>query len=630
MRLLFFKRKPGDEPRREGLARAREDVMEQMRQRLDEPQPIVVPDVAPAPEETPDPLAGLGEAAAPDPLAALGAPSPVAADGAAPADSEGSQPKDPFDDALDMDLLDIFRDAKKETEEGSLAGQVEEVSIADLLGDVETIRSRLGIKARPAPPPEPEPKEPPVTQEEIAEPEIEAAAQAESAPSIVVELIPDDEAAAEPAPEPAVEPEEAVVPEELLDTCAMAVAETAKTEPGPVEAIPPEGETLLLASPAQDYDASVLDENVETITLPARGADHGRRYLLHVLFFGLALAAAAGAGLRTAHHSGALAAAPAPAPAPAILAYLKAPMVIPDPVRPPDVRDLVLDAVSATPAPTPTPPPTPKPDPRQYGFQGNRAAWVVYTIASGDNLASIGKTFGICPDHIIWSNPGRAIGDSLTVGEKLILPGYPGLVYRVQEGDRIASIAARYSTDPGMVLAYPGNKLSGDSDLEPGKSILLPEGIPPEAFMQSAEARWAYTHPSDEGYIWPFYGPITSRFGEQRPGYTHAAIDIGGLYQFGTPVLAVAHGRVEKAVNDDEGYSSEGYGNHVIIEHDDGSRSLYAHLTKVYVEEGDEVKQAQPLGGLGCTGHSTGTHLHFELYRNGGAVDPLAYLPDVP
>jgi murein DD-endopeptidase MepM/ murein hydrolase activator NlpD len=81
------------------------------------------------------------------------------------------------------------------------------------------------------------------------------------------------------------------------------------------------------------------------------------------------------------------------------------------------------------------------------------------------------------------------------------------------------------------------------------------------------------------------------------------------------------------AVSDDEGYSSEGYGNHVVIEHEDGSRSLYAHLTKVYVEEGDEVKRAQPLGGLGCTGHSTGTHLHFELYRNGGSVDPLAYLP---
>jgi murein DD-endopeptidase MepM/ murein hydrolase activator NlpD len=626
MRLLFFMRKPENrgDPRRDGLARAREDAMEQMRQRLDEPEPIATPgeaDASPISAEATDPLAGLAPESAPDPLAGLAEAAPVV-DGGGPAEGAEDKPKDPLlDDSLDMDLLDIFRDAKNESEEGNLASEVDEVSITDLLGDINGIRVGLGIKARPAPLPEPETPVEPVPEQEVAEPEVEAIAQAESA--IVAEQPPTEEMAVATPDEgeesPAGTEDEALPIEDFGD-------ERVEDEPAAIQAAPVLDEAAVEES-AMDAVPLQLDaaEDDSDALRPGPRPVPGGRYLLHVLFFGLALAAAGGAGLRSASESGAFAAGPPQRDA-AILAYLKPPVILPEP-EPLPAPALTLLAATPTPTPAPTPTATPAPDPRQYGFSPGQAAWVVYTVQSGDSLASIGKTFAICPDHILWSNPGRAIGESLTVGDDLILPGYPGLVYKVREGDTIAKIAARYSTDPGMIVAYPGNKLRGDGDLEPGKSILLPEAIPPEAFEQSAEARWAYTNPSDYGYIWPFYGPITSHFGEQRPGYTHNAIDIGGLYQFGTPVLAVAAGIVVTAVGDADRTSNEGYGNHVIIEHEDGSRSLYAHMYKTWVSEGDEVKQGQPLGGLGCTGHSTGTHLHFELYRDGGAVDPLAYLP---
>jgi murein DD-endopeptidase MepM/ murein hydrolase activator NlpD len=371
------------------------------------------------------------------------------------------------------------------------------------------------------------------------------------------------------------------------------------------------------------------------------GKDEGTRgrYMMHLLLLGLTLAAAAGAGLRTARGN-----SPPSVPegAPTVmLAYVQPPSATPQAALAEvddDLREFKLQRAKSvpttaprrTPAPTPrptvTPTPQPTPDSRQFGFRQGRDAYIVYTIRPGDSLASIGKAFGMCPDHILWSNTSRGVTHALRPGDDLILPGYRGVVYKVRDGDTLEKIAVRYSTKAAMILAYPGNKLSSAGDIKAGKYILLPDGIPPDAFMQTEEAQWSYTHPSEYGYIWPFYGPITSQFGEARPGYVHYAIDIGGLYQLGTPVLAAASGRVETAESGDEGYSNKGYGNHVVIEHEDGSRTVYAHLQETYVEEDQEVEQGEPVGALGCTGHSTGTHLHFELYRNGSRVDPLQYL----
>jgi LysM repeat protein len=344
-----------------------------------------------------------------------------------------------------------------------------------------------------------------------------------------------------------------------------------------------------------------------------------------VLFLGLSLTAAlAGVGVRRASgQAPAVLSAASPAP---VVAYLR-PLAVPQTQvsHHIEAEQKHLRATPApTPAPTPSPTPAPTPFPRSdvHGFPAGRPAWYIYEVESGDNLWSLAAERGMCPDHILWNNPGRDEDDRLLVGDELVMPGVRGIVYTIREGDDLRTIAARFSTTVEAIASYPGNGIERPEDVVPGKTILLPDGIPNSAFMQDDAAARAYTQPSDYGYIWPFYGPITTYYGEERPGYVHNAIDIGGLWHYGAPVLAVASGIVHRV-----GLLDPALGNYVIVAHADGSRSVYAHLEAVYVEEGQTVGQAQPLGALGCTGHSTGTHLHFELWRDGRPVDPLAYLP---
>jgi murein DD-endopeptidase MepM/ murein hydrolase activator NlpD len=74
-------------------------------------------------------------------------------------------------------------------------------------------------------------------------------------------------------------------------------------------------------------------------------------------------------------------------------------------------------------------------------------------------------------------------------------------------------------------------------------------------------------------------------------------------------------------------YRDNGYGNYVIVQHADGSETLYAHMSAIYVAQGQYVNQGDVLGAVGCTGWCTGDHLHFEIHIGGSPVDPLGYLP---
>ncbi len=98
----------------------------------------------------------------------------------------------------------------------------------------------------------------------------------------------------------------------------------------------------------------------------------------------------------------------------------------------------------------------------------------------------------------------------------------------------------------------------------------------------------------------------------------------------GTEVVAVKGGTVEISTalrNSSGGYRS--YGEYVVINHHDGTMTLYAHMLSGSrtVSVGQEVSQGQVLGTVGSTGNSTGPHLHFEVRINGRAVNPLPYLP---
>lgn len=122
------------------------------------------------------------------------------------------------------------------------------------------------------------------------------------------------------------------------------------------------------------------------------------------------------------------------------------------------------------------------------------------------------------------------------------------------------------------------------------------------------------------GFSWPAKGTLTSRFG-RRWGRMHKGIDIAG--PIGTPINAAADGTVIAA-----GWSSGGYGNLVEVRHLDGTTTRYGHNSRLSVSVGQTVRQGQQVAEMGSTGHSTGSHLHFEIRPSGGdAVNPIAHLP---
>lgn len=136
-----------------------------------------------------------------------------------------------------------------------------------------------------------------------------------------------------------------------------------------------------------------------------------------------------------------------------------------------------------------------------------------------------------------------------------------------------------------------------------------------------------------EKFIWPVPGHshISSGVGP-RWGKKHNGIDIpdGDIE---AKVVASRSGKVidvKTSCNHDYKKSSkccgDGYGKKVIIQHEDGYETLYAHLSSVNVSEGQYVIQGDIVGKVGCTGHSTGSHLHFEIKKNGAIEDPEKYV----
>jgi murein DD-endopeptidase MepM/ murein hydrolase activator NlpD len=125
-------------------------------------------------------------------------------------------------------------------------------------------------------------------------------------------------------------------------------------------------------------------------------------------------------------------------------------------------------------------------------------------------------------------------------------------------------------------------------------------------------------------YIWPLKGVLTSQYGRRfHPVFkvwrTHSGIDIAA--PTGTPLKAADSGVVILS----EWYG--GYGRAIVVDHGRGFATLYGHLSKQNVKEGDKVNKGQVIGLVGSSGVATGPHLHFEVRINGETTDPLPYLP---
>ncbi len=137
---------------------------------------------------------------------------------------------------------------------------------------------------------------------------------------------------------------------------------------------------------------------------------------------------------------------------------------------------------------------------------------------------------------------------------------------------------------------------------------------------------------SESGFQWPLNASIntlSSLYGPRKHPVTgragnHSGIDIPAAK--GTTIMAAKSGVVTTSCRGTGGFWS--YGNYVVVSHSDGTSTLYAHMSKRSVKEGETVKQGQKIGEVGTTGRSTGNHLHFEVRVNGNRTDPVNYFKD--
>lgn len=121
-----------------------------------------------------------------------------------------------------------------------------------------------------------------------------------------------------------------------------------------------------------------------------------------------------------------------------------------------------------------------------------------------------------------------------------------------------------------------------------------------------------------ENFIWPL-----NEF-QLSQGYNklHPAIDLST--SFDKPIMAIGKGVVETV-----DYTNWGYGNYLVIKHNNNYSSLYAHLSQIYKKEGEQVEQKEIIGTVGKSGWSTGTHLHLEIFSVKGTINPLDALPSL-
>ncbi len=242
----------------------------------------------------------------------------------------------------------------------------------------------------------------------------------------------------------------------------------------------------------------------------------------------------------------------------------------------------------------------------------------LYVVRKGDTLPQIAKMFDVTVNTIMWANDlGRK--DTLRTGQTLVILPVDGIQHTVQKGETLRGIVKKYKGDIDEVIDF--NNLNKDDALLIGDIIVVPGGVDvtietptsvQKGTTKSTRSRTITKYPTYEGYYThPF--PTMVRKSQKIHGFN--GVDLAG--PIGEAILAAAGGVVVIARS--EGWNG-GYGKYVVIEHPNGTQTLYGHMSAVYVEAGMSVRSGQQIGENGNTGRSTGPHLHFEVR---GAKNPF-------
>lgn len=258
----------------------------------------------------------------------------------------------------------------------------------------------------------------------------------------------------------------------------------------------------------------------------------------------------------------------------------------------------------------------------QTSITDKRGEIIDYTVAEADTVSSIAEKFGVSTDTIRWQNDLSS--DTVKVGEVLEILPVTGVAHKVQKGDTIESIAKQYDASAQAIVDFPFNSFTNDEtfELAIGQTIFIPDGrkVDTSIFAGPVTPRARQITPNagtvvaSGSFVWPTGGTITQYFSWYHPG-----LDVANN---GYPnVVAADAGRIISA-----GWDNSGYGNKIIIDHGNGTRTLYGHLSAIYVIAGQTVNRGDAIGKMGTSGRSTGPHLHFEVSRDGVRFNPLTIL----
>lgn len=258
-----------------------------------------------------------------------------------------------------------------------------------------------------------------------------------------------------------------------------------------------------------------------------------------------------------------------------------------------------------------------------------------YTVATGDVLGSIASKFDLTAAEIMKLNPGITDSSLLQIGQTLNVTVLKPLI----------NVEAHYEKKVVEVIKQSKTVKESD-DMYKGDTKVQQEGSDGEKVAtyllrkengtlvgQSIQEETVLVEPIEHivlkgtkvipsrgagTFAWPAEGGyISSKMG-YRWGRQHEGIDIAR--PSGYTIKASDNGIVIASGMHDT------YGNRVVIDHQNGYKTTYAHMSSLSVSVGDIVPQGSKLGVMGSTGRSTGTHLHFEVEKNGATIDPLTVL----
>ncbi|GAB6053825.1 hypothetical protein JCM17960_26450 [Magnetospira thiophila] len=270
-------------------------------------------------------------------------------------------------------------------------------------------------------------------------------------------------------------------------------------------------------------------------------------------------------------------------------------------------------------------------------------------VARGDTVYAISRRHKVPMRAIIDAN-GLRPPYALAIGQWLKLPRVA--VHTVVRGDTLGGISRMYDTELATVARLNG--LRPPYVIFPGQQLALPSGgeVPaptrvaavtasrppslksvPEARPQPGQkvtiTRTAPTAPRavetpppqrSGSFIWPVHGTLLSGYGSKGKGLHNDGINISAPR--GAPVKAAENGVVVYAGNE-----LKGFGNLLLVKHDKGWVTAYAHNQNLLVKRGDKVTKGQKIARVGSSGGVTQPQLHFELRKGKTAIDPLKYLP---